>query len=252
MKIQKKLIVTVFILLSSLSVLSADSPSMKDGVNFTDRSLNFIEDSSSLSLIPSFIGKAIVERDIRAFEPSGVVEVLYTMPLPDTGGQDMLLHILQSISAVSSLQGIEYWSGSRQSMYPYLEEAYAVEKRKSNKRIDDPVFNTLPVGPQTFAVYQNDTTFGKAWYDVTYEVTGDAIRLSMVNTTTIRYKFFPVLRDENLRIELVIVPGKKELLFYGLAAFKLGNTFGIQLHLDQSFDHRMSAFQIWFSNQTYH
>lgn len=250
MNVQKKTFFMIFMVLLSVGFLMADVTE-RDGVNFTGRSLNFIEDSSDLTLLPDFKGRAVLEKELKNFKPSGVVELLYTMPIPETGGKDMMLHILQSISAVSTLEGIKYYSGSRKAMYPYLEEAYAVDKRKSHDKVADPVFNVLPSGPQTITVYQNDTTFGKAWYDVSFEVSEDAIQLTMINTTTIRYKLFPVLRDENLEIKLLVIPRENDLLFYGMAAFKLGNTFGIELSLDQSFDHRMSALQTWFSNQTY-
>ncbi|MBN2856778.1 MAG: hypothetical protein JXN63_00095, partial [Candidatus Delongbacteria bacterium] len=99
--------------------------------------------------------------------------------------------------------------------------------------------------------YQKDTTFGKAWYDVVISASPSVLKLSMINTTTITYKLFPVLSKEKLNIELIVIPREKDLLFYGLAAFKLGNTFGIDLKLDESFDHRMSALQTWFSSLNY-
>ncbi|QEN07015.1 hypothetical protein EXM22_03065 [Oceanispirochaeta crateris] len=251
MMIQKQMILSVLVLLSVSALLGADPSPLKEGSNYLERTLNYVEDSSKVALMPDFASKPQLERTLREFKPSGIVELLYTMPLPETGNKDMMLHILQSLSAISTLEGIEYWSGSRQAMYPYLEEAYAVEKTRSSRKVADPVFTSLPKGPQTISVFQNDTTFGKTWYDVSFEVKGNSIRLSMINRTTIRYKFFPVLRDERLLIEMIIIPREEDLLFYGMAAFRLGNTFGIEIDLDESFDHRMSALQTWFSNQTY-
>ncbi len=250
MKIKKNIL--FFLIPFAVSVFPASVfSSEREGVNFIERELNYSEESTELTLLPPVMEQALIEKDLRSFEPSGVVELMYRMPLPDVAPEDMMLHILQSISRISTMEGIKYWSGSRREMYPYLEEAYAVEERKSSKPVDDPVFASLPEGPRTISIFQKDTTFGKAWYDVTFTVSDEAIRLSMVNTTTIRYKLFPVLRDERLHIEMVIIPGEDELLFYSMAAFKLGQTFGIELRLDQSFDHRISALQTWFSNQTY-
>ena len=244
------MVLGTILFLALLSPLAAEPPE-KEGINFIHRDLSFVEESSELVLMPQVHDRAIIERDLRDFKPSGIVELLYRMPLPDVAEEDMMLHILQSISHISTLKGIEYWSGSRQAMYPYLSDAYPVEKKRSSKVIDDPVFTSLPDKPYTLTVFQEDTTFGKAWHDVTYTVSDDAIRLTMINVTTIRYKMFPVLRNQRLRIEMVIIPGEEELLFYGMAAFRLGETFGIKMRLDQSFDHRMSSLQTWFSNQTY-
>ena len=241
---------TFFVLISLAFPLSAKKPEEWDGIHFIERRLNYVE-SPELSLIPGFEQENEVRKILKHFNPSGTVELLYRMPLPVYQGDDMMLHILNRISRISTMEGIEYYSGSRKSMYPYLEKAAVVEDKKSETPIADLQFDSLPSKPGEFIIYQRDTTFGDTWYDVEMEYTGSAIRLSMTNTTTMWYKVFPVLRKDRLHIEMIIVPLKDELLFYGLAAFKLGNTFGFEIPLDESFDHRMSALQVWFYNQVY-
>ncbi|MDC7231705.1 MAG: hypothetical protein PQJ58_00610 [Spirochaetales bacterium] len=243
-------LIGALLLLSAAAPLAAEPPE-KEGINFLHRELTYVTDTSEPVQLPDFKGKESLKEDLKSVDPNGIVELLYTMPLPDVADEDMMLHILQSLSRISTLKGIEYWSGSRQQMYPYLSEAYVVDKKRSSKKQADPVFTSLPAKGESIVIYQEDTTFGKAWYDVTYKVEEDAIRLSMLNATTIRYKGFPVMRKERLRIEMVILPGEENLYFYGVAAFKLGETFGVNIRLNQSFDHRMSSLQTWFSNQTY-
>ncbi len=221
-----------------------------DGANYLERELNYVE-RPELSLLPDFELSRQIRENLVDFDPSGTVEILYRMPKLETHEDNQMLYILNRMSRISTMEGIEYYSGSRKMMYPYLEEAFVAEMRKSETAVDDPHFDTLPREPRKITVYQNDTTFGKAWYDVYLETTGSAIRLSMTNTTTMRYKMFPVMRAERLHIEMIIIPREDDLLFYGLASFKLGNTFGIELKLDESFDHRMSALQVWFNNQVY-
>ncbi len=244
------------IILAVLSLLivdtvSAGKPPERKGINYSERELNYLEESSDVKLLPEFDGGRGLRKELESFEPSGVVELLYTMPLPDTKGQDMRLYILQHLAEISTMEGIEYYSGSRKAMHPYLEKNYVVATRRGTRKIDDPVFETLPAEPVDLYVFQDDTTFSKAWYDVRYEVTDDAIHLSLVNTSVIRYKMFPVMREGNLKIDLIVIPGEDELQFYGSAAFKIGSTFGIDLKLDKSFDHRMSALQVWFARQCY-
>ena len=244
------LILSVFSLLV-LTTVSAEAPPERWGLNYSERELNFVEESSNVKLLPDFDGSGDIKSGLQSFDPSGVVELLYTMPLPETGGKDMKLHILQSVAQISTMEGVKYWSGSRQAMYPYLEKNYVVATRRGTKKIDDPVFESLPAEAMPLTVFQKDTTFSKAWYDVTYKVSDDAIHLALTNTSVIRYKMFPVMRERRLKIDLIVIPRENDLLFYGSAAFKLGNTFGIDLHLDQSFDHRMSALQTWFAEQCY-
>ena len=251
MKSTKTIFFSVVFFLLLVSTVSAKKPPERKGINYTERELSFIEDSADLTLLPDFDDSRDVKRNLKDFDPSGVVELLYTMPLPETGGQDMMLYILQHVAKISTMEGIEYYSGSRKAMYPYLEKNYVVATRRGTKKVDDPVFKTLPSEPVSLYVFQDDTTFSKAWYDVVYKVTDDAIHLSLTNTSVIRYKMFPVMREGNLKIDLIVIPRDDDLLFYGSAAFKIGRTFGIDLKLDQSFDHRMSALQVWFANQCY-
>ncbi len=239
----------LLIFVSSLP-LAAEKPEEWDGINYLERTLSYTE-SSDLSLIPDFERTREIRDYVKEFDPSGSVELLYRMPLPSYSGEDLMLYILNRISRISTMEGLEYFSGSRQRMYPYLEKAFVVEKKGREEAVEDPQFSRLPGKPESFTVYQRDTTFGDTWYDVTMEYTGSAIRLSMVNVTTMRYKLFPVLRKERLHIEMIIIPREEDLIFYGLASFKLGNTFGIEIDLDESFDHRMSALQVWFNNQVY-
>lgn len=251
MKSTKTIVLLIVFSLLAVSAVSAKKPPERKGVNYSERELNYIEESADVSLLPDFEGSADLRSKLKDFDPSGVVELLYTMPLPDTKGQDMMLYILQHVAKISTMEGIEYYSGSRKAMYPYLEKNYVVATRRGTKKVDDPVFHTLPDEPVNLYVFQDDTTFSKAWYDVSYEVTGDAIHLSLTNTSVIRYKMFPVMREGRLKIDLIVIPRENDLLFYGSAAFKIGSTFGIDLKLDKSFDHRMSALQVWFSNQCY-
>jgi len=233
-----------------LTLVSAEKPEEWNGINFLERQLNYVE-SGEISLLPDFELSGDIQKEIRNFDPSGCVELLYRMPRLEGHEDEQMLYILNRVSRISTMEGIKYYSGSRQAMYPYLEKAAVVEKRKSEKKVGDPFFDSLPDRPHTITVYQRDTTFGNTWYDVDLETTPSAIRLSMINNTTMRYKMFPVLRKGRLHIELIIIPREDDLLFYGLAAFKIGNTFGIDISLDQSFDHRMSALQVWFDKQVY-
>ena len=247
----KKNFSTVILLcLLPLVSLAAEKPVEWEGINFLERDLNYVK-GADLSLLPDFEKSAEIRTIMKDFDPSGSVELLYRMPRLEKGTDDQMLYILNQVSRISTMKGLEYFSGSRRDMYIYLEEAAAVDKKGSEEAVEDPRFSALPSSPELLTVYQKDSTFGKTWYDVSLEATDKAIRLSMINTSTMRYKFFPVLRKNRLRIEMVIIPREDDLLFYGLASFKLGNTFGIEIDLDESFDHRMSALQVWFNNQVY-
>ncbi len=249
---KEKWICLIFLFPSLFALYAGEGlPSEALGLNFTARQLNYVEEGADITLLPAFSGYKDYVKGLNTFAPSSVVELLYTMPLPETGGKEIRLYLLQALARISSLEGLEYWSGSRGRMYTYLEEAYPVSAKRSRKQLDDPSFSRLPDKEQNLYVFQKDTTFGKAWYEVHYTVLEDGILLSMVNTSVIRYKMFPVMREGRLRIDLLALPGKDELVFYGSAAFKLGYTFGIKMDLSGSFDHRMSALQSWFARQIY-
>ncbi len=237
-----------------LAPLWAEYPPEKEGINYISKELSFVEETDQPVLLPLFEGAEEIRAGLRSQKPSGIVELLYTMPLPPIDQEYRQLSILQALSQISTLQGIEYFSGSRQAMYLYLEEAYVVEdtKKKQKKPIADPVFDSLPSGAVSLAVYQRDTTFGDIWYNTTFQVTKDAVLLSMVNKSTIWIKkIYPAMSEGRLIINVVVIPQKEELVFYALASYRLGFTFGIDLSLGESFDHRVSALQGWFARQIY-
>ena len=68
--------------------------------------------------------------------PELSLEMLYEMPLPDTGGEEIFLFLFNNLNSFSSMEGIEYYSANKDRMTLYLEKCFLVEKKwkKTNSK----------------------------------------------------------------------------------------------------------------------
>ncbi|MBI9102602.1 MAG: hypothetical protein JEY99_09315 [Spirochaetales bacterium] len=233
------------------SHLWAERPPESEGYNFLSKE-KYLSEGTELQLLPEFSGKVAFFQRLEALEPERCLEMLYTMPLPDTNGEELLLFLINNINSISTMSGLEYYSNTKGNMTLYLEDCFLVQKKGSKKELSDNSYNTLP-GEVEFIIYQKDTKFGANWYEVNIDVTGDAIVFSMTNINTMRYMFFPVLGVGGIHIDLILTPRADVLELYAIAQMEtaIKEIFGQKIYLPGVFDHRMSAIQGWFARQIY-
>ncbi|MDA3851352.1 MAG: hypothetical protein PF447_08750, partial [Spirochaetaceae bacterium] len=192
-----------------------------------------------------------IKDELLASGGNWLVESLYEMELPVLE-ENMSSTIYNKISAVSTMEGILYYSGKYQSMWPLIEEAWITNEKGSRSVIEDPEFSRIPT-ERTIVFYQKDIKFGGNYYQADYYIQPGVVRLSITNLTTLRYRAFPLMRPEKLRSEILILWDDEKLWFYGLTCFDFQNTFGLisERLLQNAFDYRMSALQGWFVDSVY-
>ncbi len=236
----------------TLFFLPLGTPGAQEGKPpYFTKELSFREDTATALLLPASPYSESLRERLKLQEPSGLLELLYEMPLPDTAGQDLLLYIFQKAAAIRTMEGLKFYSDIPEERTLYIKETRIVEERKSYKGLPDLVFMEIPSTPFQATVFQRETTFGKIWYDVTLQASGTACLVSLRNSTTVWYKFFPGLPRGRLTIDMLTIPQKDKLLFYIAASYRLGFTFGIDIQLDETFSRRAGAIQSWFANQLY-
>jgi len=183
------------------------------------------------------------------------VESLYLIPWKDistklTGlpHQEFLQEVYNILRRVSTLEGIEYYSASRERMRTLFAECWAINNPEDKKKIADPRVHTIPP-EDTVYIHQKDLTFGKNISRVNYQSSGDYFRMNIVNLTTMTYMFFPIVGKENMSMQIVIVPSKEGILFYGLNTVDVMDLKIFHNKMRDSFTNRMVALYNWFLSQ---
>jgi len=203
--------------------------------------------SPSVRFAPAF-GPQIMD-DIVAIDPKIGVEVLFLIDAP-VGVAAVDADLLATMQAITTMEGIEYYSASRDRMRTLFYESYVVEDADGSERRPDPRPTEL-TGTDQIYIYQHDSSFGRNVLELTYTVSQDAIRLRMRNLTRMLYRgIIPAVGPEELGLNLVVHPLGDKVLFYGNSAANPISLLGMEARVQRSFYNRLVALYQWFVSQT--
>lgn len=189
----------------------------------------------------------IIEK-FNALDPNVVVEALYKVPYPEdmlTGyDRDMILYNI--VREVSNISGVQYFSRTKNKLRVLFDDVYAVDEKKS--AIDDPTVLEIPEY-DSFPMHMKEANLGRDYYLAEYLYDGQDMSFSLTNTSNMRF-VLKVVGEEDMRIDLLLMPLEDEILIYGYIGVKLANPGFVNKIMDpySSFYRRLNAMEIWFSN----
>jgi hypothetical protein len=203
-------------------------------------------DQAEVRLAPTY--QSAISRSVEALEPTIGVEALFIIdsPLP---ANEITVPVFQTMQAISTMEGIEYYSASRERMRTFFHESYVIDDPDNRERTPDPKVRTVPT-KSTIYVFQRDSSFGKNVYELNYRANPNSMLLAMTNLTGMNYQgILPALGPGELRMHLAVRPLGDKLLFYGMSAARPGFLFGMEDRVERSFYNRLVALQNWFVDQ---
>ncbi len=203
--------------------------------------------SPTVRLAPAF--GAEIMNDILAIDPKIGVEVLFLVDAP-AGVIEIDAELLATMQAITTMEGIEYYSASRDRMRTLFYESYVVADADGSERVPDPRPTSLSATDQIH-IYQHDSSFGRNVLELVYTVNTNAIRLRMRNLTRMLYRgIIPAVGPEELGLNLVVFPLGDKVLFYGNSAANPVSLLGMEARVQRSFYNRLVALYRWFITQT--
>jgi hypothetical protein len=215
----------------------------------------FFTDEEYLSYIPDCDLSDTVFEAVRESDYKIGVETLYLIPrariaadLRESSRQEYLLALYNTLRSISTLQGIDYYSASRDRMRLLFDESWAISGPEERTRIEDPLVEEIPA-EDTIYIHQRDLTFGTNRYRVEYLREEDAFSMNIVNITTMTYKIFPLVGKENMSMRLLVIPVREGLVFYGLNTVNMLDLAIFHKKMEASFTNRMIALFNWFSRK---
>jgi hypothetical protein len=211
----------------------------------------FSREEAKLRYAPETFSTEIIAEKVASMDPTLGVESLYFIPYrEDESPREAYEKAGHILFSVSSMEGIEYYSASRERMRTLFTESVVIDSVRSDKPVEDLHFDTLPASVD-FLVRQTDLTFGTNIYTTSFKGDEETLWFSMKNLTKMRYKFITMVGPESLEIHLLIHPLEKGMLFYGVCSVKSVSFFGLERSKKDSFFNRIEAMENWFENQ-YH
>lgn len=209
--------------------------------------LRFLKQDEKLSLIPAVSSRQQVREDYSQLNPTIGVEILllFKNVKPNLDSREGILSIYNVLRSISTLEGIEYYSVTRDRMRTLFYESYVIDSPDDKNKRPDPIVSYIP-GQSSIYVYQNDSTFGENVYIVNYRYYGNHVSMEMQNMNTIWYFILPLVDPDKLKYYIMVIPEQDNILFYGIIAANALNLFGIAESKAESFYNRIKAIANWF------
>lgn len=219
---------------------------IQDGVV---RKTVYRENVTSLPLLPRLALAAEADAFWAGGQPPFVSETLflYKKPADHTHEQTDIPAISVILRSLSRLEGIEYYSNSRQKMRTLYRKSYVVTSEENRTRVRDPSEGSAD-GLSLVAV-QEDLTFGEYAYRYTYRETNDTVAFYSTNIDSLNYGFIRIIRPDELRIALVVHDLGDYLLVYNLTRADFLAVPGMEKKLKASFSSRTEAVYTWFIDE---
>lgn len=200
-------------------------------------------ESVSVRLAPAYAAE--IRDDLAALQPRIGVEALFLVDAPDAA-EEITPELFRRMQAMSTMEGIEYYSASRDRMRILFHESYVIEGPDDRTRRPDPEVTTVP-REDTLHVFQRDSSFGRNVLELTYVTSEEAVRLRMRNLTQMFYQgIIPAVGPGGLGLNLVVVPLGERVLFYGNSAASPITLLGMEARVQRSFYNRLVALYRWF------
>ena len=173
---------------------------------------------------------------------------LYKKPSPGTWSERERRDIFNSIVALSTLAGLEYFSSSRNMMRVFYETSAVIDNPSSRRPQSDPVFSVPPRELQIFA-RQRDLTFGDNVYQYTYHSLPDAFVFVQQNSTALNVGIIPAVSRDRLRSVVAIIDTEEYILIYLASMARAASFPGMNQRVGNSFSTRAEALIGWFKTQ---
>ncbi|MCL2599576.1 MAG: hypothetical protein FWD88_00125 [Treponema sp.] len=205
----------------------------------------------SLSLMPRHDAlERFVTEAKNDLGPAILVETLYLYSKPYGRAAEWTAAeragLFNSITALSTLAGIQYFSITRGAMHTFYESSHVIDNPRNRAALPDPVFATPPARLVLYA-RQRDLTFGDNTYRFEYRAGADHIFFMQENLTSMSAGIIPAIGRNRFRMVMAIIDAGDSLLIYSAAMTRTTAVPGMGERIGNSFNNRLQAVLQWFS-----
>ena len=195
------------------------------------------------ALAPELAARALIVEWLDAIPVTYGAEVLRL--IAGSGGAGCRwTDLYNHLRAVSTLEGIEYYSSSRGYHRTLYHKSYAIAGPDDHTRRPDPVAGSVPEHSAMYLL-QEDSTFGSNVYQADYRFDGATITMQVRNLTTMWWSILPLVNPGDFRSVLAVTPTARGLLFYAAAGIHTIAIGGVRERSQASLRNRLDALERW-------
>lgn len=206
------------------------------------------------ALVPRYYAlKKHLEALCHDLDPSVMVETLHLYKKPEEARKPAWNNLektdlYNSVLALSTLAGLQYYSASRGTMRTFYETSSVIDGPSSKKPLPDPVYPS-PRAELTIYARQKDLTFGDNIYQYDFYSEKEAIIFVQQNLSPLNAGIIPAVGKNKLRSVVAVLDAGDYILIYAASMAKAASIPGMKDRLGNSFANRAEAIIHWFTDQ---
>ena len=182
-------------------------------------------------------------------DPSIMVETLYLYQKPDSADKNgwseaEITALYNQVIAISTLQGIQYYSASRENMRIFYESSSVIDEPSARRNLPDPFYQTPPLELSLYA-RQRDSSFGDNTYQYTFRLFQGALVITQENLTSLNVGIIPAVSRNRLRSVLAILDAGEYMVIYAVSMARAASLPGLRDRIGSSFSNRSEAIIQW-------
>lgn len=160
--------------------------------------------------------------------------------------QEIHARLLRILTSIQTMEGIEYWSASRQRMRTLYEKAYFVDPDSRTVRIDPPALprQLPPVYSRLFYAFMKDLTFGGNVMKYSVELGESSLSVRSENASSMKYMLLPLVGPGGMKSDMVMLPCRDGLL--GFFAMELAAPQMVAERVFESAGNKLLGVLGWF------
>jgi hypothetical protein len=197
--------------------------------------------------------KGLFEAIMAELDPGILAETLHIYEKPSPAQKtawsaDEEAALYNNLLALSTLEGLQYFSASRGIMRTFYETSSVIDGPSSRIPIPDPVFRRPP---EKLTIYarQRDLTFGDNVYQYDYYSVPGGLIFVQQNLTSLNIGIIPAVGRNNLRSVVAVLDAGNYILVYAASMAKIAALPGMRERVGNSFANRTEAVLNWFKEQ---
>lgn len=237
------------VLTALVAVLTAAGAAVAQNTARAPDAERFYSSQPSFALLPEVPIAAEVRSEMTRLQPRIGIEVRSSIPVSfDATTPEGRLRLYNTLRAVHTMEGIEYYSASRGHMRTLYFESYRIASAADRSRVEPAPAATIPPRDTLYA-YQRDGSFGRNVQRIDLWSSNEALLMGTTNETTMFYNMIPLLRAGNLRTFVLVQPQPHSVEVYAHLGAAVGAMFGFESRAQDSLYNRVVALLSWLENQ---
>jgi len=199
----------------------------------------------------------VLKRQVDALQaeldPGIMVETLHIYEKPrdaqmTTWSASEETNLYNSVLALSTLAGLQYFSASRGVMRTFYETSSVIDNPTAKKPLPDPVYSR-PLSELTIYARQKDLTFGDNIYQYDFYSSPGIMIFIQQNLTALTAGIIPAVGKNKLRSVVAVLDAGEYILIYAASMAKTVALPGMRERVGNSFANRAEAVLHWFKGQ---